>query len=259
MISVDQDDEQQLLCLELDVCCVQIIILYKSKGLEYLLVFLFFVGVDGGVLNIVLYCMVYVGGQCQLYWKLGKDEVWEVVIVQCECEQCVEDVCLLYVGLICVEYVLWIVVGDLVGFGRMWLVLLLGDLQVLCVYVDVCIDDSEVLVVLLQLVVEVEGDFLVVCVLIWCVLYDWWVYSFIQLVYVDVGVGSDIEVVVIVLLVLVVDEFIGLELLLELVLLEFVVVVEDSVLFDLCFMGSCFGNVLYEVMENVDFVVWVDW
>ncbi|KAG0750752.1 hypothetical protein G6F24_014976 [Rhizopus arrhizus] len=51
MASADQDDEQQLLRLESDARRVQIITLHKSKGLEYPLVFLPFVGIDGGAPN----------------------------------------------------------------------------------------------------------------------------------------------------------------------------------------------------------------
>lgn len=70
-----------------------------------------------------------------------------------------------------------------------------------------------------------------------------------------VDVGYDIEVVVIEVLVFVVDELVGIDLVVE-VGLDIVVGVD---LVDLCFMGSCFGNVLYDVLENIDFVCWVGW
>ncbi len=63
MASADQDDEQQLLRLESDARRVQIITLHKSKGLEYPLVFLPFVGIDGGAPNTASHCTVHVGGQ----------------------------------------------------------------------------------------------------------------------------------------------------------------------------------------------------
>jgi exodeoxyribonuclease V beta subunit len=56
MASADQDDEQQLLRLESDARRVQIITLHKSKGLEYPLVFLPFVGIDGGAPNTASHC-----------------------------------------------------------------------------------------------------------------------------------------------------------------------------------------------------------
>lgn len=51
---------------------------------------------------------------------------------------------LLYVGLIWVEYVLWIVVGDFIGLVRICLVLMLLDLDVLCLYLDIVVVEGFV-------------------------------------------------------------------------------------------------------------------
>ena len=97
---------------------MQIITLHKSKGLEYPLVFLPFVGIDGGAPNTASHCTVHVGGQRQLHWKLDKDEAWEAATAQREREQRAEDARLLYVGLTRAEHALWIAVGDLAGLGK---------------------------------------------------------------------------------------------------------------------------------------------
>ncbi|HHA2535129.1 TPA: exodeoxyribonuclease V subunit beta [Stenotrophomonas maltophilia] len=259
MASADQDDEQQLLRLESDARRVQIITLHKSKGLEYPLVFLPFVGIDGGAPNTASHCTVHVGGQRQLHWKLDKDEAWEAANAQREREQRAEDARLLYVGLTRAEHALWIAVGDLAGLGRTRLAPLLGDLQALCAHADVHIDDSEAPAALPQLAAEVEGDLPAVRALTRRVPHDWWVYSFTQLAHADAGAGSDIEAAATELPAPAADEPAGPELPLEPALPEPTAVVEDSAPIDPRFMGSRFGNVLHEAMENVDFAAWGDW
>ncbi|PZT41622.1 exodeoxyribonuclease V subunit beta [Stenotrophomonas maltophilia] len=259
MASADQDDEQQLLRLESDARRVQIITLHKSKGLEYPLVFLPFVGIDGGAPNTASHCTVHVGGQRQLHWKLGKDEAWEAATAQREREQRAEDARLLYVGLTRAEHALWIAVGDLAGLGRTRLAPLLGDLQALRAHADVRIDDSEVPAALPQLAAEVEGDLPAVRALTRRVPHDWWVYSFTQLAHADAGAGSDIEAAATALPAPAADEPTGPELPLEPALPEAAAAAEDSAPLDPRFMGSRFGNVLHEAMENVDFAAWADW
>ena len=259
MASADQDDEQQLLRLESDARRVQIITLHKSKGLEYPLVFLPFVGIDGGAPNTASHCTVHFGGQRQLHWKLDKDEAWEAANAQREREQRAEDARLLYVGLTRAEHALWIAVGDLAGLGRTRLAPLLGDLQALRAHADVHIDDSEAPAALPQLAPEVEGDLPAVRALTRRVPHDWWVYSFTQLAHADAGAGSDIEAAATELPAPAADEPAGPELPLEPALPEPAAVVEDSAPIDPRFMGSRFGNVLHEAMENVDFAAWGDW
>lgn len=239
MASADQDDEQQLLRLESDARRVQIITLHKSKGLEYPLVFLPFVGIDGGAPNTASHCTVHVDGQRQLHWKLDRDEAWEAASTQREREQRAEDARLLYVGLTRAEHALWIAVGDLAGLGKTRLAPLLGDLQALRAHGDVHIDDSETVAALPQLAAEVEGDLPAVRALTRRVPHDWWVYSFTQLAHADAGAGSDIEAAA--------------------TELPAPAAVEDSPPVDPRFMGSRFGNVLHEAMENVDFAAWGGW
>lgn len=258
MASADQDDEQQLLRLESDARRVQIITLHKSKGLEYPLVFLPFIGIDGGAPNTASHCTVHVGGQRQLHWKLDRDEAWESASSQRDREQRAEDARLLYVGLTRAEHALWIAVGDLAGLGRTRLAPLLGDLQALRTHADVHVDDSEAGAELPPLAAEVEGELPAVRALTRRVPHDWWVYSFTQLAHADAGAGSDIEAAATELPAPAADEPAGPELPLEPALPE-PAAAEDAAPIDPRFMGSRFGNVLHEAMENVDFAAWADW
>ncbi|MEW6384246.1 MAG: PD-(D/E)XK nuclease family protein, partial [Pseudomonadota bacterium] len=89
--------------------------------------------------------------------------------------------------------------------------------------------------------------------------HDWWVYSFTQLAHADAGVGSDIEAAATELPAPAADEPAGPELPLEPALPEPTASAEDNAPLDPRFMGSRFGNVLHEAMENVDFAAWADW
>ncbi|AWH23326.1 exodeoxyribonuclease V subunit beta [Stenotrophomonas sp. ZAC14D2_NAIMI4_6] len=257
MVHADQNDEQQLLRLESDARRVQIITLHKSKGLEYPLVYLPFVGIDGGAPNNAAHCTVHLDGQRQLHWKLHKDEAWEAASGQREREQRAEDARLLYVGLTRAEHALWIAIGDLAGLGKTRLAPLLGDLQTLRTHADVCIDDSAPVLRLPQLPAEQEGDLPAVRSLTRRVPHDWWVYSFTQLAHADAG--NDVEAAATELPAPAADEPAGAELPLEPALPEAAAVDADSVPPDPRFMGSRFGNVLHEALENVDFAAWGSW
>ena len=255
MANADQDDEQQLLRLESDARRVQIITLHKSKGLEYPLVFLPFVGIDGGAPNTASHCTVHLQGQRQLHWKLDKDEAWETASGQREREQRAEDARLLYVGLTRAEHALWIAIGDLAGIGKTRLAPLLGDLQALGGHADVHIDDREAAARLPQLPAEQEGALPDVRRLNRRVPHDWWVYSFTQLAHADGG--DDIEAAATELPAPAADEPAGAELPLEPALPE--PAAAEATPLDPRFMGSRFGNVLHEALEQVDFAAWGGW
>jgi len=255
MANADQDDEQQLLRLESDARRVQIITLHKSKGLEYPLVFLPFVGIDGGAPNTASHCTVHLQGQRQLHWKLDKDEAWETASGQREREQRAEDARLLYVGLTRAEHALWIAIGDLAGIGRTRLAPLLGDLEALRAHADVHVDARDAAARPRPLPAEQEGALPDVRSLSRRVPHDWWVYSFTQLAQADGG--DDVEAAATELPAPAADEPAGAELPLEPALPEPAAV--DPVPLDPRFMGSRFGNVLHEALENVDFAVWGEW
>ncbi|PZT27235.1 exodeoxyribonuclease V subunit beta [Stenotrophomonas maltophilia] len=258
MASADQDDEQQLLRLESDARRVQIITLHKSKGLEYPLVFLPFVGIERGANNSAAHCTVHLDGERQLHWKLDRDEVWDAVSRQARHEQQAEDARLLYVGMTRAEHALWIAIGDLAGLARTPLAPLLGDLQALRGCADVQVDDSEPVAQLPQLAVETDGELPAVRTQARRVPHDWWVYSFTQLAHADAGSGSDIEAAATELPAPAADEPAGAELPLEPALPD-PAATEEAAPVDPRFMGSRFGNVLHEAMENVDFAAWSAW
>nr|WP_258012834.1 exodeoxyribonuclease V subunit beta [Stenotrophomonas maltophilia] len=258
MASADQDDEQQLLRLESDARRVQIITLHKSKGLEYPLVFLPFVGIERGANNSAAHCTVHLDGERQLHWKLDRDEVWDAVSRQARHEQQAEDARLLYVGMTRAEHALWIAIGDLAGLARTPLAPLLGDLQALRGCADVQVDDSEPVAQLPQLAVEMDGELPAVRTQARRVPHDWWVYSFTQLAHADAGSGSDIEAAATELPAPAADEPVGAELPLEPALPD-PAATEEAAPVDPRFMGSRFGNVLHEAMENVDFAAWGAW
>ncbi|MBN4938790.1 exodeoxyribonuclease V subunit beta [Stenotrophomonas maltophilia] len=258
MASADQDDEQQLLRLESDARRVQIITLHKSKGLEYPLVFLPFVGIERGANNSATHCTVHLDGERQLHWKLDRDEVWDAVSRQARHEQQAEDARLLYVGMTRAEHALWIAIGDLAGLARTPLAPLLGDLQALRGCADVQVDDSEPVAQLPQLAVEMDGELPAVRTQARRVPHDWWVYSFTQLAHADAGSGSDIEAAATELPAPAADEPVGAELPLEPALPD-PAATEEAAPVDPRFMGSRFGNVLHEAMENVDFAAWGAW
>ncbi|KAG1268151.1 hypothetical protein G6F66_014030 [Rhizopus arrhizus] len=82
---------------------------------------------------------------------------------------------------------------------------------------------------------------------------------FTQLAHADAGAGSDIEAAATELPAPAADEPAGPELPLEPALPAPAAAAEDSAAVDPRFMGSRFGNVLHEAMENVDFAAWGGW
>ncbi|KAF1013203.1 MAG: RecBCD enzyme subunit RecB [Stenotrophomonas maltophilia] len=257
MANADQNDEQQQLRLESDARRVQIITLHKSKGLEYPLVFLPFVGIDGGAPNTASHSTLHVDGQRQLHWKLGKDDDWEAISRQRDHDQRAEDARLLYVGLTRAEHALWIAIGELAGIARTRLAPMLGDLSTLRVHPDIQIDEDQDDAPLQPLPAEQDGALPAVRALTRRVPHDWWVYSFTQLAHADAGSEDDIEAAASELPAPAADEPAGPELPLEPALPE--PIAQEQLPPDSRFMGSRFGNVLHEALENTDFAVWADW
>src|SRR5690606_33497812 len=101
----DPDDETQLLRLESDARRVQIVTLHKSKGLEYPLVFLPFVGIGRKEASPGRCCVVHGDDrQRRLQWKLGDAAAWTAASDAWKREQRAEDARLLYVGLTRAEH-----------------------------------------------------------------------------------------------------------------------------------------------------------
>src|SRR5690606_10320764 len=97
----DSSDEAQLLRLESDARRVQIVTLHKSKGLEYPLVFLPFVGIGGNEKSPGRHCSVHADGARRLHWKFETlpEAGWANASAAWKAEQRAEDARLLYVGL----------------------------------------------------------------------------------------------------------------------------------------------------------------
>ncbi|GAB3044827.1 UvrD-helicase domain-containing protein [Stenotrophomonas tumulicola] len=255
MVHADQDDEQQLLRLESDARRVQIITLHKSKGLEYPLVYLPFVGVDGGAPNTASHCTVHANARRELHWKLDKDAAWDAATALRDQEQRAEDARLLYVGLTRAEHALWIAAGDMAGLARTRLAPMLGDLQALAAHADIAIDDAAPAPRPPQLAIEIEGALPPVRAIERRVPHDWWVYSFTQLANADAG--NDIDAAATEVPAPAADEPAGAELPLEPALPAGAE--PDSMPVDPRFMGSRFGNVLHDALENTDFAAWGGW
>lgn len=252
MAHADQDDEQQLLRLESDARRVQIITLHKSKGLEYPLVFLPFVGIGGGAPNTEANCTVYANGRRELHWKLDKDDRWSAASTRSAQEQEAEDARLLYVGLTRAEHALWIAAGDLAGLARTRLAPMLSDLEALRAHPDIAVIEGPVEPRPAQLAFEREGELPPVRALTRRVPHDWWVYSFTQLAHADAGHDTDAAATEVPAPAA--DEPAGVDLTLE---TEQPAVPLEEI--DPRFMGSRFGNVLHDALENTDFAQWGGW
>ncbi|MCX2920507.1 exodeoxyribonuclease V subunit beta [Stenotrophomonas rhizophila] len=252
MAHADQNDEQQLLRLESDARRVQIITLHKSKGLEYPLVFLPFVGIGGGAPNTEANCTVYANGRRELHWKLDKDDSWNAASTRSTQEQDAEDARLLYVGLTRAEHALWIAAGDLAGLAKTRLAPMLSDLEALRAHPDIAVIEGPVEPRPAQLAFERDGELPPVRALTRRVPHDWWVYSFTQLAHADAGHDTDAAATEVPAPAA--DEPTGVDLSLEAE--QPAVASEES---DPRFMGSRFGNVLHDALENTDFAQWGGW
>jgi len=252
MAHADQNDEQQLLRLESDARRVQIITLHKSKGLEYPLVFLPFVGIGGGAPNTEANCTVYANGRRELHWKLDKDDSWSAASTRSAQEQEAEDARLLYVGLTRAEHALWIAAGDLAGLAKTRLAPMLSNIAALRDHPDIAVIEGPVETRPAQLAFEREGELPPVRALTRRVPHDWWVYSFTQLAHADAGHDTDAAATEVPAPAA--DEPAGVDLSLD---AEQPAVPLEEI--DPRFMGSRFGNVLHDALENTDFAVWGGW
>jgi exodeoxyribonuclease V beta subunit len=253
MAHADQNDEAQLLRLESDARRVQIITLHKSKGLEYPLVFLPFVGIGGGAPNTDTHCTVYADGRRELHWKLDKDEAWSTASARSTQEQEAEDARLLYVGLTRAEHALWIAAGDLAGLAKTRLAPMLSDLDALRADPAVTVVEAPLEPRPAQLAIERDGALPPVRPVTRRVPHDWWVYSFTQLAHADAGHDTDAAATEIPAPAA--DEPAGVDVTLE---AEQAAQPGDEVV-DPRFMGSRFGNVLHDALENTDFARWGGW
>ncbi|MGE8213851.1 MAG: 3'-5' exonuclease, partial [Stenotrophomonas sp.] len=230
----------------------QIITLHKSKGLEYPLVYLPFVGIATNAPDSSNHRTVHDGEQRVLHWKIDKeDPAWKAVGQQVSDDEEAETARLLYVGLTRAEHALWISGGALTGLGSSRL----GPmLQGLPEHADIQVIEGESAALPARLPPEREQALPPVREVRRSVSHDWWVYSFTQLAHAegghdtaaaateDSGGAADEPAQVDV------DAEPALE-----------AAAAQPEVFDPRFAGSRFGNVLHAALENVDFGIWRDW
>ena len=260
----DSDDEAQLLRLESDAHRVQIVTLHKSKGLEYPLVFLPFVGIGGSGRNDARHHAVHDGGERVRHWKIDKHaEAWKAACAAHAEEQMAEQARLLYVGLTRARDALWLATGAFRDHGKTRLAPMLADLDALRATPSIVVDDAALAPPPSPLPPQAEDDVPAARRAMRAIGRDWWVYSFTQLARADAGEntagpsagattsaaltsaerGAD-------------DESLADG-------ATTVTGVADDLpvdtTFDPRFSGSRFGNVLHEALEHVAFERWQDW
>lgn len=241
----DSNDEAQLLRLESDAQCVQIVTLHKSKGLEYPLVYLPFVAIGGQPPSADRYCIVHDGDRRQLRWKIDKDDPdWKNAATEWRNEQLAEDARLLYVGLTRAGHALWLASGELYAADKTRLAKMLADTAALRGHPDMAMVSGEVAAVATPLNAMQTAEVAPARSPQRTISRDWWVYSFTQLAQAEAGT----EVVVAVDERGAVDEPAEPE-----------ARADEAEAFDPRFSGSRFGNVLHDALEHTDFAAWRHW
>ncbi len=251
----DADDEIQLLRLESDARRVQIVTLHKSKGLEYPLVFLPFVGIGRNAASPGSHCIVHAesmgeqSGGRRLHWKLDLPEAqWDTAKATWQAEQRAEDARLLYVGLTRAEHALWIASGDFYKHGETPLGAMLRN-ETTLTEAGIVFDTSAAPAALPRLPPESDAQVPPARSARPLPPQDWWVHSFSQLARADAGIeaasaatvpasgGND-------------EPDVG----------------EDAPVdaafdtaFDRRFAGNRYGVALHAALEHADFAAWQAW
>lgn len=244
----DPDDETQLLRLESDARRVQIVTLHKSKGLEYPLVYLPFVGIGGKDKSPGRHCAVHdAAAGRRLHWKFDAlaDAGWKDASETWKREQQAEDARLLYVGLTRAEHALWIATGEFYNAGKTALAPMLGDVEALRP-AGIALDDAPPPAALPRLPADSDAAVPPARAPARVLRNDWWVYSFSQLAKADAGDASsaatlpapggndepeadaDVEA-------------------------------PTDAAFDARFAGNRYGVALHAALEHADFAAWRTW
>ncbi|WP_258079425.1 UvrD-helicase domain-containing protein, partial [Xanthomonas arboricola] len=253
--NADDNDEAQQLRLESDARRVQIVTLHKSKGLEYPLVFLPYIGIGRSDKGAGRHCVVHAPelGR-QLHWKTDKDDpTWSAAEAAWKQEQRAEDARLLYVGLTRAEHALWIASGPFHQHERTALSGMLRALDALQGAAGegaVVVDTSTPPTNLPRLPPPVEAQVPPARAPQRHIAPDWWVYSFTQLANADAGAATDPMASATVVGSGGSDEPSGS---------EAVAVAAEVDAFDSRFAGNRFGVVMHDVFERCDFAAWQAW
>jgi exodeoxyribonuclease V beta subunit len=247
----DADDEAQLLRLESDARRVQIVTLHKSKGLEYPLVFLPFVGIGGKSPDPGHACVVHEPSRGRvLHWKLqAETSGWDAARNAWIQAQRAEDARLLYVGLTRAEHALWIASGAFYNAGQTALAPMLKDLDALRAQPGIAVEGGAMPARPGWLPPEAEPAPAQARQVARTLNHDWWVYSFTQLANADSGAESVASATT-----LAAaggnDEPAGE---------ADADAPQPAEVFDPRFAGNRFGVVLHEALEHTDFAQWQSW
>lgn len=246
----DRNDEAQLLRLESDAHRVQIVTLHKSKGLEYPLVFLPFVGIGNRPHPAERHCQVTDAEGRHLQWKIsGDDPAWAAATAAAAQAARAEDARLLYVGLTRAEHALWVASGDFYQQQGTALWPMLGDPDALAHTPGVVWDTRVPPAQLPRLPSAEERQVQPARIMQRVVAPDWWVYSFTQLANADAGGEPQASATV--------EAAGGLD---EPAATPVEPLVPQRLAeVDLRFVGNRFGVVMHEAFEQVDFNAWCDW
>ncbi|PPV07565.1 exodeoxyribonuclease V subunit beta [Xanthomonas bromi] len=255
--NADDNDEAQQLRLESDARRVQIVTLHKSKGLEYPLVFLPYIGIGRSDKGAGRHCVVHAPelGR-QLHWKTDKDDpTWSTAEAAWKQEQRAEDARLLYVGLTRAEHALWIASGPFHQHERTALSSMLRALDALQGAAGegaVVVDTSTPPATLPRLPPPIEAQVPLARTAQRHIAPEWWVYSFTQLANADAGAATDPMASATVVGSGGSDEPSGSEAMA-------VAAATEAEPFDPRFAGNRFGVVMHDVFERCDFAAWHAW
>ncbi|SEM21960.1 DNA helicase/exodeoxyribonuclease V, beta subunit [Pseudoxanthomonas sp. GM95] len=247
----DSDDEAQLLRLESDARRVQIVTLHKSKGLEYPLVFLPFVGIGGKAPDPGNACVVQDAARTRvLHWKLQPDTSgWTAARAQWIDAQRAEDARLLYVGLTRAEHALWIATGHFYNAKQTALASMVEDLDTLAAQPGIVVEAGAMPTQPAWLSPEAEAAPSQARSVARTLSHDWWVYSFTQLANADSGAESAASTTT-----LAAaggnDEPAGE---------ADADAPQPTEVFDPRFAGNRFGVVMHDALERSDFALWRHW
>lgn len=257
--AADPDDDAQQLRLESDARRVQIVTVHKSKGLEYPLVFLPFVGIGRKRGTQTHLHLLSDGHTRSAHWRVDKAAPeWQSADALAQRRQREEEARLLYVGLTRAMHALWLCAGPLYNSGDTPLAAMLADVQTLQSHGelqpgDVSIGVCDAPAALPPLIAHSEAAAAAARTRLHVRRSDWWMHSFTQWAQSDANAeGEDAGAAG---PVAVVSEAPADD--------EAADPADDALLHDAAtadddprFRGSRFGNALHAALERVDFGAW---
>ncbi|WP_045726499.1 exodeoxyribonuclease V subunit beta [Xanthomonas sp. GPE 39] len=248
------NDDTQLLRLESDARRVQIITLHKSKGLEYPLVFLPYVGIGQKPMTQKPgeRVIVHRDGKRCLHWPLHLDAVeWEASKHAWEHARRAEDARLLYVGLTRAEHALWIATGPFFRHEATALAPMLRDMDALQsrLGTEILVRDTHLPPTHPPRLPPTEALHVPPArTPTRKLLTEWWVYSFTQLANADAGSDPMASATI--------ASSGGRD---EPIAADTVSTTMEVEIVDRRFIGNRFGVAMHEVFERCDFAAWRDW